>query len=547
MTSKNDIAVIYLYCDEHARSQQNFENFAANGPIKNIDFFVAGSKIKLSDNQDKLSKFTEVSCNYEEHDHKKISRFYRDHVQKSDYQSVVVVSSIMSGPYSVKDSAQNWVQRFTNKLTNETHLVGSSIVIMPPDHPLTELQNGSKAKVDLAPYVPTSAFAISKEALDFLETQCFFDQEIPNCEISLKFLYEMRMSALMLKNGWNISCLLPKYSDIDFRSLKKDPNRTSWIGDPSPENCYFGENIDKHESIFVETPDFEADCSMSHLKPSKNVELFGIFYDEQSRSAITNGFIPLDNSKGPEYLYESYPIMRQLNSNRPEEGTWCGFFSPKFHEKTQITYNDICNEIQQADEDVSVILFSSHWEQVSLWPNIWLQGDIYHPGLVTLTKKVIDLAGYEIDIKKTYSTLNYGVFSNYMVAKNEFWLEWSRLVSIYYELITNNDRLFTISTPYQSNTVPIHTFVIERLASLIILELGLKTKFSQTLYARSLNSNSVDGSEAIRMNRYKSKFNETGNESYVLLYNYHIEKINERHKQKLMKRLLSKQQANCVA
>ena len=45
MTSKNDIAVIYLYCDEHARSQQNFENFAANGLVKNIDFFVAGSKI----------------------------------------------------------------------------------------------------------------------------------------------------------------------------------------------------------------------------------------------------------------------------------------------------------------------------------------------------------------------------------------------------------------------------------------------------------------------------------------------------------------------
>ena len=75
MTSKNDIAVIYLYCDEHARSQQNFENFAASGPIKNIDFFVAGSKIKLSDNQDKLSKFTEVSCNYEEHDHKKFRDF----------------------------------------------------------------------------------------------------------------------------------------------------------------------------------------------------------------------------------------------------------------------------------------------------------------------------------------------------------------------------------------------------------------------------------------------------------------------------------------
>jgi hypothetical protein len=547
MSAKQRTAVLCLYCDTHARSQKNFENFAANGLVNNVDFFVAGSEDKLFETNYERSKFKELYFNDGEHDHQKFSRFYHDQIKKSDYQNVVVVSSRMCGPHRSPDDVHNWVQRFTTQLTTEIHLVGSTIAVMPKDHPLTKLQNDIKNKNCFAPYIPTSAFAISREGLDFLNKKSFFEQDIPDCELSLKLFSEMRMSDLLLENSWNISSLLSKYSNVDFRTIKKDPNPTSWIGDPSIENCYFGENIDKHESIFVETPDFEADCSKSHLKPPKNVELFGIFYDEQSRSAITNGFIPLDNSKGPKHLYESYPIMRQLNSNLPEEGTWCGFFSPKFHEKTQITVSDICNEIQQADEDVSVILFSSHWKQVALWPNIWLQGDTYHPGLLTLTEKVIDLAGYKIDIKKTYSTLNDGVFSNYLVAKKEFWLEWSRLVSIYYGLIANNDRLFTLSTPYQSNTVPIHTFVIERLASLIILELGLKTKFSQTLYDRSLNFNSVDGSEAIRTNQYKSKFNETGDELYVSLYNYHIDKINKRNKQMLMKKLLLRQQASCVA
>ena len=314
---------------------------------------------------------------------------------------MVVVSSKMSGPFSYQNSNQNWVQRFTSELTKETHLVGSSIIIMPPDHPLTELQNQNQGKFGIAPYVPTLAFAISREALDFLQTKCFFDQEIPSCDISLRFFYEMRMSSLLLENGWNISCLLTKYSDIDFRSLTKDPNQTSWIGDPSPENCYFGENIDKHESVFIETPNFEADLTNSNSEQPTNIKLFGIFYNETSRAAIPSNFIPLDNSSGPPHLYESYPIMRQLNSNLPEEGAWCGFFSPKFHEKTQITFNDICNEIQQADEDVSVILFSSHWEQVALWPNIWLQGEVYHPGLRELTEKLVQLAGYKIDITKT--------------------------------------------------------------------------------------------------------------------------------------------------
>ena len=127
---KNDTAVIYLYSDEHARSQQNFENFATNSFGKNIDF-IAGSKVELSKNRDKLDKFKEIYFDNGEHDHQKISSFYRDIIQKSDYQNVVVVSSKMSGPYSSQGRVQDWVQRFTSKLNKQTHLVGSNIVMMP--------------------------------------------------------------------------------------------------------------------------------------------------------------------------------------------------------------------------------------------------------------------------------------------------------------------------------------------------------------------------------------------------------------------------------
>lgn len=551
MTPKNKTAVIYLYCDRHARSQQNFENFAATGLVNNVDFFVVGSEINLSKVNYKRSSFKEIYVDDGEHEHQKFSRVYRDHVKNSDYQSVVVVSSGMSGPYSMPDGDQNWVKRFTEQLTRETHLVGSSIVMMPSDHPLTKLQNENKVVIGVVPYVPTSAFALSREALDFLETECFFDQEIPPCELSLQLLYEMRMSELLLENGWNITCLLSKYSDINFRSVKKDPNPTSWYGDPRRANSYFGGNIDKQESVFIETSVFETGCSTSNFERPENIKLFGIFYDEKSRSAITSDFIPLDNSKGPKYLYESYPILRQLERTPPENDTWLGFFSPKFSEKTGITANDIYGEVECADKDVSVVLFSSHWKQVALWPNIWLQGETFHPGLGDITRKLIELAGYNIDITKTYSTLSDGVFSNYLVAKNEFWVEWRRLVSIYYQLITQNDRLLKHATAYHGNATPIHTFVIERVASLIILELGLKTKFSQSLYNRNPNSTpidaSLDGFEAIKMNRCKTKFNETSKEAYRSIYSFHLRKINERNKRDLAKRMLLNQAANRVA
>ena len=56
MSAKHRTAVLCLYCDTHARSQKNFENFAANGLVDNVDFFVAGSRINyLKLNTDALN------------------------------------------------------------------------------------------------------------------------------------------------------------------------------------------------------------------------------------------------------------------------------------------------------------------------------------------------------------------------------------------------------------------------------------------------------------------------------------------------------------
>ena len=261
MSAKHRTAVLCLYCDTHARSQKNFENFAANGLVDNVDFFVAGSEDKLSKTKYGRSKFKELYFNDGEHDHQKFSRFYHDQIKKSDYQNVVIVSSRMCRPHPSPDDVHNWVQRFTTQLTTDIHLVGSTIVVMPNDHPLTKLQNDIKNKYCSAPYVPASAFAISREGLDFLNKKSFFEQDIPDCELSLKLFFEMRMSDLLLENSWNISSLLSKYSNVDFRTTKRDPNPTSWIGDPSIENCYFNSNIGTEESIFIETPDFAADCA----------------------------------------------------------------------------------------------------------------------------------------------------------------------------------------------------------------------------------------------------------------------------------------------
>ena len=45
--------------------------------------------------------------------------------------------------------------------------------------------------------------------------------------------------------------------------------------------------------------------------------------------------------------------------------------------------------------------FSHRTETSGIVAKYLAQGDTYHPGLLTLTEKVIDLAGYKIDIKNS--------------------------------------------------------------------------------------------------------------------------------------------------
>ena len=46
---------------------------------------------------------------------------------------------------------------------------------------------------------------------------------------------------------------------------------------------------------------------------------------------------------------------------------WFGFFSPKLQEKTQITSEDVWQEIQEIDEQYDVCSFSAHWSDIAFF------------------------------------------------------------------------------------------------------------------------------------------------------------------------------------
>lgn len=56
------------------------------------------------------------------------------------------------------------------------------------------------------------------------------------------------MSQIILKNNWNINCILSKYTGYDYRLIKNNFNTTS--EDPYYRDGYFGNTIKPEEVIF---------------------------------------------------------------------------------------------------------------------------------------------------------------------------------------------------------------------------------------------------------------------------------------------------------
>ena len=237
----------------------------------------------------------------------------------------------------------------------------------------------------------------------------------------------------------------------------------------------------------------------------KKVKLFQIFYDSETASQIQSGFEPLNNTDGPADFFEIYPIFKYLKSNEISEDKWFGFFSPKLQEKTQITSEDVCQEIQEIDEQYDVCSFSAHWSDIAFFQNVWEHGEYCHPGLANISQSLANEAGYNFRLLDSFSCLDNAVYSHYLVAKGKFWKQWYHIVKTYLEMITKDDALFEYKTLHGGKPVSMHAFVVERVPSLILQDQSFKVKVSNKVTSNRgtfldgvFNSASVYGEYAIK-------------------------------------------------
>lgn len=237
--------IIYVYYNSDS-SNYNLDYFLKNGIIKN-------------DNVDYILVINGHQCDIEIPNYKNLKIIRRDNVGFDSggwkegldtikdfnyYNYYFFLNSSVTGPI-LRDNSnkENWVKIFTDKITDDVKLVGTTICF------LKETDKGGYGPKIEGFFSVTDNIGL-KLMLDEKNIFCChetFEKAIINGEYG--------KTRCILKNNYNIDCMLEKYKNIDWRLEKNWNNEHLWYNKPlslwtSKKNSYFGKDVNPYDVIF---------------------------------------------------------------------------------------------------------------------------------------------------------------------------------------------------------------------------------------------------------------------------------------------------------
>ncbi len=243
--TNNKYVCLYAYYEKNDQYKENLKIFLETAILDNVDYYIIiNGKCTLE-----LPKKDNINIIYREnigYDFGAYSHCIHKYISK-DYDYYIFINGSVRGPYISSD--KNWLNEFL-KLFNspDVKLVGTSINI------LTYCCNVDLEKEYLykPPYshIQSMFFILNKDGFKYLMDLNFFNEEIINNYTMYELIInkEIKLSQLILKNNWNINCILEKYKNKDYRQVKHNFNPSN--DDPYYINGYFGKTIKPDEVIF---------------------------------------------------------------------------------------------------------------------------------------------------------------------------------------------------------------------------------------------------------------------------------------------------------
>jgi hypothetical protein len=236
---------LYAYHEKNIKYKNNLIYFLKNGILEEVEYYI----------------IINGKCSVHIPNRKNITVLKRKNIGfyfgawsyaikklKRQYEYYIFINSSVEGPHIPENSENNWLQLFL-KLFNkdDIKLVGAVINM----YDIKSLYHYNVLGPGPYSYVQSMFFILKNEAFNYLISLDFFNEELINSILSTFYIlikYEIRMSKLILNNGWNINCILPYYSGLDYRVLRHNINPSGF--DPLVTESFFNKNLSPNDVIF---------------------------------------------------------------------------------------------------------------------------------------------------------------------------------------------------------------------------------------------------------------------------------------------------------
>lgn len=249
------IAVLYHHYLGTPDGEENLDFFLKNGVVPTCDYFfniVGASSVIQPPYENCRFYFSEN----DDMDYGGFRNLINNYIDICKYEFFIFLNSTVRGPYYKANDAKNeanWSEHFISPLNGDIHLSGAAISILHPSSPHAQDFHAEHNSKGVIPHVQSMAYTMTRQLLEMLLAAGFFDRSLNNSRNNIISGYELFLSTLVLKVGYNISASLPRYQNIDYRTLTFDFNPTSVNGDALFPGAYFGNSVDPFDNLFVKT------------------------------------------------------------------------------------------------------------------------------------------------------------------------------------------------------------------------------------------------------------------------------------------------------
>ena len=232
--------IIYTYFSSES-SDYNLDFFVKKelSYKDNLDYIIVingyeyNNKIQFPELQN-LTILKRENKGYDFGGHNYALEYLKEHSKSYDYY--FFLNSGVIGPIIPHYYKEHWSLVFIKKINDRVKLVGTTIVCLP-HHDLG----------GYGPKVEGFFFMVDKFGLDLLiKEQTIFCNHSDKVSAIVKGEYGL--SNCILKNGYSIDCMLPRYQNIDWtNNINYNLNNNMH---PSRHNSFYGSSINPYDVIF---------------------------------------------------------------------------------------------------------------------------------------------------------------------------------------------------------------------------------------------------------------------------------------------------------